>query len=146
MGFPNPDIPFEALNLRLSRDPEPLKAPRVAVNAFGYGGSNAHVILGPRPGPGKPPASAPAQSGPLMLPFSAQSAEALSDWLARLSEQIETDVSPVDLQYTLARRRGHRQLRSAVWTDRSEAPASIVAQIRTALETRDALQGQDRDR
>jgi acyl transferase domain-containing protein/acyl carrier protein len=140
-GFPNPDIPFEALNLRLSGDPEPLKAPRVAVNAFGYGGSNAHVILGPRPGPSKPLASAPAQSGSLMLPFSAQSAEALSDWLARLSEQIETDVSPIDLQYTLARRRGHRQFRSAVWIDRSEAPASIVAQIRTALETRDALQG-----
>jgi acyl transferase domain-containing protein/acyl carrier protein len=139
-GYPNPDIPFETLNLRLLQNSEPLKAPRVAVNAFGYGGSNAHVILGPPPGPTRPPARSPPESGPMMLPLSAQSAEALSDWLTRLSEQIETGVSPTDLQYTLGRRRGHRPFRGAVWVDRSETLASIAAQIRSALETRDRLE------
>jgi acyl transferase domain-containing protein/acyl carrier protein len=141
VGYPNPDIPFEALNLRLLRDSEPLKAPRVAVNAFGYGGSNAHVILGPPPRPTRPPASTPAESGPLMLPLSAQSAEALSDWVVRLSDQLEIGISPKDLQYTLGRRRGHRPFRSAVWIDRSQSPASIIAQIRTSLEASDRLQG-----
>ncbi len=141
VGYPNPAIPFEALNLRLLRDAEPLKAPRIAVNAFGYGGSNAHVILGAPPAPTTPPARAPAENGALMLPLSAQSAEALSDWVGRFSEQIEPGISPVDLQYTLGRRRGHRAFRSAVWIDRSAEPASIIAQIGTALETGDGLAG-----
>ncbi|HVQ08902.1 MAG TPA: SDR family NAD(P)-dependent oxidoreductase [Allosphingosinicella sp.] len=143
VGYPNSDIPFEALNLRLLRDPEPLKSPWVAVNAFGYGGSNAHVILGPPPDPAGPPESAPAESGSVMLPLSAQSAEALSGWLVPLSEQVEAGVPLVDLQYTLVRRRGHRPFRSAIWVDRNQAPASIAAQIRTAMETGDGLQGRN---
>jgi acyl transferase domain-containing protein/acyl carrier protein len=140
-GYPNPDIPFEALNLRLPRDPQPLKSPWVAVNAFGYGGSNAHVILGLPPDSAGSSPGTPAESGALMLPLSAQSMEALSGWLPRLSEQIEAGASLVDLQYTLARRRGHRPFRTAVWADPAQAPASIAAQIRTALTAADALHG-----
>ena len=45
---PNPKIPFSALNLRLVRDIEPVKAserPYAGVNSFGFGGTNAHVVL-----------------------------------------------------------------------------------------------------
>lgn len=140
-GYPSPDIPFEALNLRLPRAPEPLQASRVAVNAFGYGGSSAHVILGPPPGPAAPPSGALAEGGPMMLPLSAQSSEALSDWLAPLAEQVEAGVSPTDLQYTLGRRRGHRPFRSAVWIDRSESPASVATKIRSALGNGDGVTG-----
>ena len=140
-GYPNPDIPLEALNLRLSSDAEPLNSPCVAVNAFGYGGSNAHVILGPPPDPAEPPERAPAANGALMLPLSAQSAEALSAWLARLAERIEAGVSLVDLQYTLARRRGHRSFRRAIWVNAAQTPASVAAQVRTAAETGEAPQG-----
>jgi len=139
-GYPNPDIPFEALNLRLSREAEALKSPYVAVNAFGYGGSNAHVILGAAPE--TPPSEPfPVRSGAVMLPLSAQSAEALSSWLPRLAERIEAGGSLVDLQYTLGRRRGHRSFRTAVWVDSRDAPASVAAQVRSALV--DGLEGRN---
>jgi amino acid adenylation domain-containing protein/non-ribosomal peptide synthase protein (TIGR01720 family) len=46
---PNPDIPFEALRLRVPRTLEPWPAsdgPALAgINSFGFGGTNAHAIL-----------------------------------------------------------------------------------------------------
>ena len=68
---PNPDIPFDELNLKIATSALPL--PRVAggryagINSFGFGGTNAHVVLadpprrertrkGRRPGAAIPPA------------------------------------------------------------------------------------------
>ncbi|MGV9675840.1 type I polyketide synthase [Nocardia sp. NPDC003482] len=46
---PNPDIPFDELGLHVQLEAEPLPADAapmsVAVNGFGYGGTNAHAIL-----------------------------------------------------------------------------------------------------
>ncbi len=43
---PNPNIPFDELNLRLIRDVETIgPASCAAVNSFGFGGTNGHVVL-----------------------------------------------------------------------------------------------------
>ena len=46
---PNPDIKFDELNIRVASEATPLpkgKGPRHAgINSFGFGGSNAHVVL-----------------------------------------------------------------------------------------------------
>ena len=47
---PNPDIPFEELGLSVVTEPEDLPGPAFAgVNSFGFGGANAHVVLGSPP-------------------------------------------------------------------------------------------------
>ena len=47
---PNPNIPFDALSLRVAEENQPLPQiddhlPIVGVNSFGFGGTNAHVVL-----------------------------------------------------------------------------------------------------
>src|SRR5205823_14354464 len=48
---PNPNIPFDELNLRLVRSLQPIAAGSCAgVNSFGFGGTNGHAVLaGPPP-------------------------------------------------------------------------------------------------
>jgi len=56
---PNPDIPFESLKLRVPTEPTPWSTdyPEVlaGVNSFGFGGTNAHVLLQ------QPPAATPSR-------------------------------------------------------------------------------------
>ena len=47
---PNPDIPFEELGLQVATEPASIPGPAYAgVNSFGFGGANAHVVLGSPP-------------------------------------------------------------------------------------------------
>jgi acyl transferase domain-containing protein len=92
---PNPNIDFDALNIRIPAVAEKLDAAAdavVGVNSFGFGGTNACVMLGPAPkprrvAPGKADLADNGAPPPLLL--SARSAAGLaalaSDWQARLA-------------------------------------------------------------
>jgi acyl transferase domain-containing protein/NADPH:quinone reductase-like Zn-dependent oxidoreductase/acyl carrier protein len=88
---PNPNIPFDVLNLRLVRLVEPVAMARggayAGVNSFGFGGTNAHVVLA------KPPRPEEVQSVPSRLPplvISARTETSLraliQSWCATLTE------------------------------------------------------------
>ncbi len=88
---PNPDIPFEDLNLEVAATARPLeKGPRpryAGVNSFGFGGTNAHVLLrDPDP---LPPALTrqPDAAAPLVLSASAQ--EALGELARRYLDRLD---------------------------------------------------------
>ncbi|PTQ76079.1 acyl transferase domain-containing protein [Nitrosomonas oligotropha] len=116
---PNPDIPFESLGLRLPEKLEKL-APGVdrvlaCINSFGYGGTNAHVILENAPKLTRTRKAKSAAGKQYVLPLSARSEEAIKSlarsWFNRLSEN--TAESLEDLCYSAACRRSHHSLRVA---------------------------------
>ncbi|HEX6341990.1 SDR family NAD(P)-dependent oxidoreductase [Umezawaea sp.] len=81
---PNPAIPFEDLGLRLAtaRQPWPGDGPRLAgVNSFGFGGSNAHVILEGSPDGAREEhpdgAAEPTAHEPVLFSLSAKTEDAL---------------------------------------------------------------------
>jgi acyl transferase domain-containing protein/NAD(P)-dependent dehydrogenase (short-subunit alcohol dehydrogenase family)/acyl carrier protein len=129
-GAPNPDIPFRAHNLELVTKARPLASPgqtrRVAINAFGYGGANAHAILSlPDPGPSRPrsaaarPSDAPAPDAlaEVLVPVSAQTPTALRGYARALGTALpRASGSEIDdLLYSNACRRTHFAERAIVW-------------------------------
>ena len=91
---------------------------RAAVSSYGMSGTNVHAVLEQAPAPSAVGDSAdrPA-AGELVFPVSSTSAEELRTSAARLADWVEadgTDLALGDLAYTLARRRGHRPVRTAV--------------------------------
>ena len=104
----NPHIDFEALNLTVARGLTPLprltgKRRLAGVNSFGFGGSNAHVVLAD--GPRRPVGVVDA--APPYLVLSAHSRAALgalvADYAARLDHMPDADVAPF-LSATVHRR------------------------------------------
>ncbi len=137
---PNPTIPFEELGLALaqSRQPWPGDGPRLAgVNSFGFGGSNAHVILE------GPPAAAPQADSideveadePVLFTLSAKTKDALlayADTYADFLGDPQTALPAVAAAQ--ARTRSHYDQRLAM-------VASSTEQLRDAL--RDLARGSE---
>ena len=87
---PNPDIDFAGLNIEVAAHGKELKqngAPRYAgVNSFGFGGTNAHVIL--KDAPKATQSVEAAKAGKLMM-LSAQSEDALRDLAGAYAKKLE---------------------------------------------------------
>ena len=117
---PNHRISLHNLNIEIPRTGRPFPDTRrrvAGVNSFGFGGTNAHVVLAEPPTSVCVPASDQPAPLPLtLLPISARSEEALSVTAQQLAEHIDThpDLSLPDLGYTLSRRRSHSAFRRTV--------------------------------
>jgi acyl transferase domain-containing protein/acyl carrier protein/NADP-dependent 3-hydroxy acid dehydrogenase YdfG len=92
----------------------------VGVNSFGFGGTNAHVVIAEPPTPSDTDSTGdPPRRTPTVLPISARSEEALVATADRLARHLAAhpDVTLPDLAYTLGRRRTHLSHRHTVLTD-----------------------------
>ncbi|SAL65187.1 beta-ketoacyl synthase [Caballeronia peredens] len=129
---PHPGIDFERLGVRLADAPIALaqgcESFMVAVNSFGYGGTNAHVVL--RSAPAAAPAQQPQQARPdgfaLMLPLSARDPAALQALAARYGERLAAADDLEDVLHSASLRRAHLSHRAvAMGGNRSELIAAL---------------------
>ncbi|MEV1025149.1 beta-ketoacyl synthase N-terminal-like domain-containing protein [Streptomyces sp. NPDC050264] len=136
---PGPHADLEALGLRVVTEPEPW--PRYSgtatagVSAFGFGGTNAHVVLTEHRK--KARSRRPARSGrsPSLILWDAHTddrlrsyAGELAQWLARPSG---ARARPADVARTLAGRVGHGRRRAAVLADSPKYLATALARFAT---------------
>ncbi|MET9799078.1 beta-ketoacyl synthase N-terminal-like domain-containing protein, partial [Nocardiopsis alba] len=113
---------------------------RAAVSAFGFGGTNAHVVVEEPP---EPPASAAtaAPPGPLMLPLSADTPEGLRELAAQWLERLEEAPSNIaDLCATAQAGRPHRRVRAVV---RGRDTGELAAALRSRLLSPDFPEARD---
>jgi acyl transferase domain-containing protein/NADPH:quinone reductase-like Zn-dependent oxidoreductase/acyl carrier protein len=115
---PSPDIDFTGLRLRVPTEAEPWPGGQAGalagINSFGFGGTNAHVVL--QHYPSAPPAAAPAAERAYLFPLSARSPRALEalaaacqDWLREAPH-----LSLGDRCYSASLRRSHHEHRLAL--------------------------------
>ncbi|WP_052401428.1 type I polyketide synthase [Muricoccus aerilatus] len=122
---PNPRIDFGALNIRVPTAPEclPGREPVIGVNSFGFGGTNASLLLAPPPAPRRRMPEAEGEMPPLIL--SSRSAATLpraaGAWAAAL--RAEPARAPALLR-GLAR---HRDLGPHRLVLRGDAPEALAA-------------------
>src|SRR6201993_2030417 len=91
---------------------------RAAVSSYGFSGTNVHAILeqAAETVAQHDGEIASAMAPPMLFALSSTSREGLRQTAARLAEWVQAhdEVALADLAYTLARRRGHRPVRTAV--------------------------------
>ncbi|HEY7330127.1 MAG TPA: type I polyketide synthase [Gemmataceae bacterium] len=125
---PNPAIDFAQLRLHVATHAEPWPVsdtPATAgVNSFGYGGTNAHVVLQEAPSTSKPSerpiknnGSVQTSCSPVIVPLSARSLQALralADTWRQFVNDCPADVSLSEIAYNAAHRRTHHDHRLAL--------------------------------
>ncbi|MFG2052936.1 SDR family NAD(P)-dependent oxidoreductase [Micromonospora sp. NPDC048930] len=133
----NPEIPFDQLNVTVVREPLALPADEpvyLGVNSFGWGGTNAHVVVGPAPAPAAGAVAEPPDTGlPAVVPVSARQPAALAALAGDLADRVpETEADLPAVAGTLAWHRDHFPHRAAVVADRPAALRDGLARLAAA--------------
>ncbi|MFE1978986.1 SDR family NAD(P)-dependent oxidoreductase [Streptomyces hygroscopicus] len=120
----NPAIDFSGLGLEPVTAPRPLDPGAPAINSFGFGGANAHTVLGPPPVPSATP---PPEVASLPVVVSAATPEALTEAASRTAARLrEATDSFYDIAFTSCLRRGHHRERVAVVADGPDRAAELL--------------------
>src|SRR5574340_652183 len=110
----NPEIPFDDLNLYVPTEVRPIpdryEKACVAGNGFGYGGTNAHVILQEAPEPTPHEHREPVFP---VLPISGRNEAAVRALAGRFAEFVEADTGLAALVAASWTRRAHHPYRAA---------------------------------
>ncbi|MGQ9408436.1 SDR family NAD(P)-dependent oxidoreductase [Mycolicibacterium gilvum] len=129
---PNPHIPFDKLRLRVideHTDWAPAGRPRRAgISSFGFGGTNAHVVI--EQAPVLPPTPGEAPEGAVTtLVVSGKSAERIATHAAALAVWMDgTDASLTEVAHTLNHHRTqHARFATVTARDKAQAVAGLSA-------------------
>ncbi|QXV57741.1 type I polyketide synthase [Amycolatopsis sp. TNS106] len=146
---PSPHVDFAALGLRVvdtATDwPRYTDVVRAGVSAFGFGGTNAHVVLEEWPAASFAPRG--TETGrPRIFALSARSAEVLRARAADLADWLEDPAHrsvPLDaVAATLARSRDHLPVRGAVVAEGRERVASALRELAAGRASGDVVFGE----
>ncbi|WP_414938612.1 SDR family NAD(P)-dependent oxidoreductase [Amycolatopsis sp. cmx-11-51] len=136
---PSPYIDFAGLGLRVvgagTDWPRYSGVARAGISAFGFGGTNAHVVLEEWPAASFPARGKEAE-GPQVLALSARSPEVLRARAADLADWLEDPANaavPLDVvAATLARSRDHLPVRGTVVADGRARAAAALRELTAA--------------
>ena len=137
---PSPHIDFEANALRVVTEAEPWPrysgAATAGVSAFGFGGTNAHVLVQEYRAPASPPAPVrPSDAEPeaVLFTLDAPSDDRLREDAARLAEWLRSEpgkrARPADVAHTLLGRVGKGTRQAAVVARTSEQAAEAFTHL-----------------
>ncbi|MHC2107585.1 type I polyketide synthase [Methylobacterium sp. CM6246] len=146
----NPDIPFDELNLSVVREALPitrgLRERYAGVNSFGFGGTNAHVVITDGNVGTQAAEATPAPSAQVLL-LSAQTRAALNELALDYAERLEAEPGRIaTVAAAVAHRRERLPARLAITLDGKTDVAAALRAVGEGEDAQDAFTGTAVDR